>query len=108
MEVVWTDLAVESLSDILSYVQGFFGKRIAKSTSDKIVSFVSTLGTSPYIGRRLATLSSYGEVRCAYYKQNHIYYRIKEQRIEIIIVWDGRQDPLRLRSMLLDFLTRYN
>ena len=46
----------------------------------------------------------YGDVRCIIYKQNQIYYRISENQVEIILVWDGRQDPNRLRTILLNFL----
>lgn len=106
MEIVWSDLAVESLSDIVSYIQGFFGKRTAQNIAAKILSFVDTLASSPYMGKQLLHLSRYGEIRCAFYKQNHVYYQLFEDRIEIIIVWDGRQDPHRLQSLLIDFLTK--
>ncbi len=106
MEIVWSDLAIESLYDILLYVQGFFGKKTANNISVKIISFVESLGSSPYIGKRLSHLSQYGEIRCIFYKQNHIYYQIYEDRIEVIIIWDGRQDPRRLQNLLIDFLTK--
>ena len=31
-------------------------------------------------------MSQYGEVRCAFYKQDHIYYQIYEDRIEVIFM----------------------
>lgn len=106
MEVVWSDLALESLYDILSYVQGFFGKKTANNVAVKIISFVESLGNSQYIGKQLLHLSQYGEIRCAFYKQDHIYYHIYEGRIEVIIIWDGRQDPRRLQNLLINFLTK--
>lgn len=106
MEVVWSDLAFESLYDIISYIQGFFGKKTANNIAAKIISFTNSLGTSPYIGQQLLHLSKYGEIRCAFYKQDHIYYQIFENKIEVIIIWDGRQDPRRLQNLLIDFLTK--
>lgn len=32
--------------------------------------------------------------------------RFIEDRIEVIIIWDGRQDPRRLQNLLIDFLTK--
>lgn len=106
MGIVWTDLAVNSLADILSYIQRFFGKRVARTVSNNIITFVSSLEENPQIGKLLTHLSSYGEIRCVFYKQNHIYYRILEDRIEIIIVWDGRQNPSHLQTLLINFLTK--
>lgn len=37
------------------------------------ISFADSLGISPYFGKRLGYLASYGEIRCIFYKQNHIY-----------------------------------
>lgn len=106
MEVVWSDLAFESFSDILQYVQGFFGKKTADDIAVKMITFIESLGRSPRLGRELSHLSRYGEIRCAFYKQNHIYYQVIEDRIEVIIVWDGRQDPHRLQNLLVTFLTK--
>lgn len=106
MEVVWSDLAFESFSNIIQYIQGFFGKKMADDIAIKIISFIESLGRSPHLGKKLSRLSQYGEIRCTFYKQNHIYYQIFEDRIEIIIVWDGRQDPCRLQNLLIDFLTK--
>lgn len=106
MEVIWSDFAVESLSDIFVYVQGFFGKRTAHTTARKVIDFVESLSDAPQQGKQLLHLSQFGEVRCAFYKQNHIYYLIIENRIEIILIWDGRQDPKRLQHLLVDFLMK--
>lgn len=104
MEVVWSNLAVESLYDILAYIQISFGKRTANSVALKIISFVESLGSSPYIGKRIPDLSDSENIRCAFYKQNHIYYQISDNQIEIILIWDGRQNPANLQKLLINFL----
>lgn len=106
MEVVWSDLALASLSDILQYIQSFFGKKTADRVAVRIISFVDSLGISPYLGKQLTHLASYGEIKCIFYKQNHIYYQIIAERVEIMIVWDGRQDPRRLQNLIIGFLTK--
>lgn len=100
MEIVWTDFAIESLSEIISYIESFFCQKTADNAALKIIAFVETLAQSPCMGKPLLYLSKYGDIRCVFYKQNHIYYQIIENRIEILIIWDGRQDPDRLRNIL--------
>ncbi len=105
MEIIWTDFAVASLYDISEYVHYFFNDKIADDVTQKILSYVNTLSYSPKLGKRISSLSEYGEVRCAFYKKNHIYYRLFDNKIEIILVWDGRQDPCCLKSLLHKFFT---
>ena len=76
MEVVWTDLAVESLADIFAYVQNFFGKRTASSTAKKVIDFVESLGNAPYLGKHLAHLSHLGEVRCVAFSTSRIISKL--------------------------------
>ena len=105
MEIVWTDAALESLYAVVEYVQYSFNQRQADNVARNIISFVSDLGCSPKIGKRIVHLSQYGEIRCVYYKINHIYYRIFGDRIEVLLVWDGRQNPERLRAILQNCLS---
>jgi plasmid stabilization system protein ParE len=104
MEVIWSDTAISSLVDIIAYIQKFFSKRVAGNTILKIRTFAESLGYSPRIGHLIHISTRYGEVRCAFYKQNHVYYRIIDEQIEVILIWDGRQDPLRVQALLINFL----
>lgn len=45
MEVVWSDLAFELFSNMIQYIQGFFGKKTADDIAIKIISFIESLGT---------------------------------------------------------------
>ena len=104
MEIVWSDLAIESLVDIVAYIQSCFGKKLADSTARKIIHTVSSIGVTPYIGKKVDSFSQFSDIRCVFYKQNHVYYMVFDNHIEIILVWDGRQDPQRLQNLLVDFL----
>lgn len=106
MEVVWSDLAFESFLNILQYIQNFFGEKTANDIAEEITHFVESLGRCPHLGKELSHLAWFGEIRCVFYKQNHIYYQIFENTIEVIIVWDGRQNPSNLHRLLVDFLSK--
>jgi plasmid stabilization system protein ParE len=106
MEVVWSTLSLESFDNVVAYIENLFSAKVAEKASAQIASFVLSLSHSPRIGRLIHSSEEYGELRCAYYKQNHIYYRIINEQIEIILIWDGRQDPLRVQALLINFLMR--
>ncbi|MDR0994994.1 MAG: type II toxin-antitoxin system RelE/ParE family toxin [Tannerella sp.] len=106
MEVIWSELAIDSLSDILDYVEGFFGKEIADKVGNRILAFVEQLSSSPNVGRRMGGINENVDLRCAYYKQDRIYYYVKEYQLYVIIVWDGRQNPDRLRELLAEYFAR--
>ncbi len=103
MVVVWSDLAYESLYDIVAYIQGFFGKKVAIETSIRIENFVASIAQNPLIGKRVSKRTEYGEIRCILYKKNQIYYSVNEDRIDIILIWDGRQDPRKLKQLLTKY-----
>lgn len=105
MVIVWTHSAKSSLASIALYVGRHFGKRKADEVLRQIVAFANALQYSPRIGKRLEEWSLEGEdVRCAVFKQNQIYYTVVEDEVFVIVVWDGRQDPMRLRAIVRDFI----
>ncbi len=63
-----------------------YGKKTVDDITIKIISFIESLGHAPHLGKKVLRLSQYGEIKCVFYKQNHIYYQMFEDRIEIIIV----------------------
>ena len=63
-----------------------YGKKTVDDITIKIISFIESLGHAPHLGKKVLRLSQYGEIKCVFYKQNHIYFQMFEDRIEIIIV----------------------
>ncbi len=63
-----------------------YGKKTVDDITIKIISFIESLGHAPHLGKKVLRLSQYGEIKCVFYTQNHIYYQMFEDRIEIIIV----------------------
>ncbi|MDR0894234.1 MAG: type II toxin-antitoxin system RelE/ParE family toxin [Prevotellaceae bacterium] len=106
MEVIWSKLSIDSVDSIITYVERHFGNKTAAKVYRKIISFLLSLSHTPRMGTVMPQFSQFGEIRRAVFKQNHIYYRIMDSQIELIIIWDGRQDPSRLYDMLIDYLTK--
>lgn len=103
MEVIWSDLAHKSLTDVLSYVAKKFGDKKAYGVYVDIKKFVANLGEMPRIGTAIDKWSKYGEIRKVVHKQDNIYYHVKDDQLVIIMVWDTRQSPLRLENMVLRY-----
>jgi len=108
MEVVWSELAFESVTDIIAYVESFFSKATAQRVAREIFSFVGALAEHPYIGLKFAEMADGSEIRCAFYKVNHIYYQVCKESIEVVIVWDGRQNPDTLWRLLDEYIDKRN
>lgn len=100
MKVVWSDLALESLANIYQYVKEFFGYQKAEEVAADIVDFADCLGRMPRIGIMDDDWAVHGEVRRAVVGHNFIYYQIDEDNLKIIIVWDTRQNPTRLKRLI--------
>ena len=106
MEIEWTDLAVASLEEIAVYISENFSEAIARKCVDEIVNHVKILETSPALGRPVSHLAKDGSIYCLNYKINQVYYRIINDHIQVILVWDGRQDPNVLYELVLGFLDK--
>lgn len=104
MEIEWSSLAQKSLSNIAQYLSTYFGKATVERTLHSIVSFVGGLANKPYIGNASEDWCTYGDIRCAVYKCNQIFYIVKENKIIVIVVWDSRQNPRRLKQIVTTFL----
>ena len=104
MEIEWTDLAVASLEEIAIYISENFSEAIARKCVEEIVNHVKILESSPELGRPISHITKEESIYCFNYKRNQVYYRIINHRIQIVIVWDGRQDPNQLYELVLGFL----
>lgn len=107
MDINWSQLAKLSLSNILYYIESNFNWLLANFIKDKIVAFTNSLVDKPRIGTIVEEFSEYGEVRRVLYKKNRIYYLIDDDSIIVIIVWDGRQDPNKVRTLIEQYLRGY-
>ncbi len=99
MEVNWSESALESYSNILDYIQIYFTESTAQRAALKLREYIDKLRYFPNLGKLIFDTSKIGMIRCVFHKQNHIYYQITD-KIEILLIWDGRQNPQRLKSQL--------
>lgn len=75
----------------MEYVLGKFGQKKAKEIYTGIEKTLDRLSESPEMYR--ASGRRKGLRKCTFSKQTSIYYRIKEDHIEIVSFRSNRNDP---------------
>ena len=87
----WTDRAIDEYGKLANYLYNEWGDEIATRVIHEINQTVSRIGQSPeqfpiYIKRRRIR-------RCVASPQTSIYFTVKAEWIEILSVYDNRQNP---------------
>ena len=94
-EVIWSPLAEKDLESILEYLDENWSQKIIirflRKIDTVIIQIAKVPNQYPIINRKL-------DVRkCVITKQNTLFYRESKNRIEILRLYDTRQDPKKLK-----------
>lgn len=91
-EIVWSDHALNELTQTLEYLEQNFTEKELKKLSKEIEKSVNLISKNPFI-------FSYSEIRnvrkVIITRYNTLYYRIKGKDIEIISFFSNRQNPAK-------------
>ncbi|WP_318344321.1 type II toxin-antitoxin system RelE/ParE family toxin [Flagellimonas baculiformis] len=99
LKLYWTDFSQRELQKIFQYYREKAGIRIAKKLIDGIYNEALKIKKQPKIGQVEELLKSRKqEFRYLVFKNYKIIYWIneKEKQIEIIDVFDTRQNPIKI------------
>ena len=100
--VIWTQFALDKLQDIHDHYAYKAGARIAKNLISGIVDRTLLLADHPKAGTVESMLSDRPEgFRSLIHKNYKLIYYIntKENRLEVVHVFDTRQDPNKLKKL---------
>ncbi|WP_300813923.1 type II toxin-antitoxin system RelE/ParE family toxin [uncultured Bacteroides sp.] len=99
MEIIWTDEAQEELLAVIRYYWDCAGERVADKMFRTITDTVSRLSSFPLIGQRVA---GYGDLYRSVVAHPHykVIYRVEDNKVIVISVWDCRQAPEALDNEL--------
>jgi len=103
IRIFWTDFSKSKLQEIFNYHKEVANLRIARKLVSGIIQEVTTLQKQPNIGQREEYLIDRDqEFRYIIYKNYKLIYwhNIPKHRIEIIDVFDTRQNPLKIQGTL--------
>ncbi|OWK74939.1 hypothetical protein CBW16_05985 [Flavobacteriaceae bacterium JJC] len=91
-EIVWSDHALNELTQTLEYLEQNFTEKELKKLSKEIEKSVNLISKNPFIFSD-SEIRNVRKVIISRY--NTLYYRIKEEDIEIISFFSNRQNPAK-------------
>jgi plasmid stabilization system protein ParE len=94
-KIVWSPLAQDDISDISEYLSEEWNNKTANHFISIVDHLVDHISINP---RQFPEIHPELKVRkCVITKHNSIYYRVLEDQIDILRIFDTRQDPEKLR-----------
>jgi plasmid stabilization system protein ParE len=97
-EVVLTSIAEDDLENILDYLQSNWGQAVCSRFVLRFEEVCRLFSTSPEIYPQINRAKKIR--KCTLTSQNTIYFRVKSNTVEIITIFDNRQDPAKLQTIL--------
>lgn len=94
----WSPKAEKKFIEIVKYIQKDFGNLVAEKFIQKVDQSISALiempKAFPESGKRKNIR------RCVITKQTTVYYRIKNDSIELIALFSNHQNPKKIKGLL--------
>jgi plasmid stabilization system protein ParE len=92
--VIWSPLSENDFENILDYLDKNWGIKVASNFIDLVENLIDQISINP---RQFPICYKRKKVRkCVLTKHNILYYRDSKLNIEILRIYDTRQDPTTL------------
>src|SRR5688572_21893454 len=93
-EIVWSLLADEDLSMTLEYLFTNWNTAVVNKFLDKIEHSLALISKYPFL---FPVINEQKEIRkCVVTKHNSLFYVVTDRKIEIVRLFDVRQNPKKL------------
>lgn len=89
-EILWTDFALEELSETFEYLKREFSQKEIDILGDEIERINSITSQNPNIFPNSDRLQT---IKVVILKFNTLYYRIMNEKVEILSFFSNRQSP---------------
>lgn len=94
-KIIWSPSAESDLKSVLIYLDEKWSVLVVNQFINKVDSFVNLIAEEPKL---FPIINKKHNVRkCVLTKQNTLYYRENKDSIDIIRLFDTRQDPKKLK-----------
>ena len=92
--IIWSPLSENDFATIVDYLDKQWGTKVAIQFIDLIDNILYQISNNP---RQFPVIYKWKKIRkCVLTKHNTLYYRDAKNRIEILRIYDTRQDPINL------------
>lgn len=95
--VIWAPSAKEDYAALLEYVEKHFGLDAALELLDNTEKLLEEIAAFP--GMFPASDKRKDIRKAVMSKQTSLFYRISQDQVQILYVWDNRQDPDNLEYL---------
>lgn len=93
--IVWSELADKDFENILGYLEEEWSKAVVIQFIDLTFSIVEQIAIHP---KQFPVIFKSKKIRkCVLTKHNTLFYRESKDRVEILRIFDTRQDPKKLK-----------
>lgn len=91
LQIIWTENALEDYKRVIDYLIEEWTPEIAEKFTETVQLRLETLSNYPFLGIVSTRQTSVRSISVS--KHNRLYYRIASASIEVLNVFDTRQDP---------------
>ncbi len=93
-QIIWSPLSENDFVSILDYLQKNWDDKVVESFIEITFSSVSQISTNP---KQFPFIYKNKKIRkCVLTKHNTLYYRDRKDCVDILRIYDNRQDPKKL------------
>jgi len=96
-KVLWTALAVKSLSEVYNFTCEVWDIEIADNLLSQIDYRIDQVQNNPELAPKFEN-SLFRKLNI--YRTVSIFYKLTENHIKLLLVWDNRQNPKVLKELL--------
>jgi plasmid stabilization system protein ParE len=90
--IFWTPNALSELEDTIEYLQKNFTDREIRKLVDKIEHLTETISHNPHLFPKSEDKNIH---KAVILKFNTIYYRVRNENVEILSFFSNRQSPVK-------------
>jgi plasmid stabilization system protein ParE len=93
-QIIWSPAAEKDAEQILDFINTKWSKRVAAKFLNKLDDNILLISEDPKLFPIIE--DNLGVRKCVLTKQNSLFYRVSDETIEIIRLFDTRQNPKSL------------
>ena len=93
-QIIWSPAAEKDAEQILDFINTKWSKRVAAKFLNKLDDNIRLISEDPMLFPIIE--DNLGIRKCVVTKQNSLFYRISNETIEVIRLFDTRQNPKSL------------
>lgn len=91
--ISWSPRSKQDYLNLLDYLEIHWSDKVVKRFNNRLLSILELIGERPEL---YPSSDKNGQVRrCVINKQISLYYRIGKDRIELLTLFDNRQNPAK-------------